>query len=182
MESLPNELLLRICQHLSARDCCRLASTCSRLHDIQPGLLARFNVTELVIRTEEDCLPIDFVRRNLSANITHIRVNVEEFGVSFAEKLKGIAQACPKLKVLKFDAPYASKDKNRRKTADLLNEFVPSLSVKELHAGCFDGHLILPPTVEKCTLSANYFDDSRAVDEHARAMRSRIQVSSRFLG
>ena len=174
MDSLPNEILLEIFKYLPGGDCRRLAATCSRFHDLLPTVLDRLNVGLLVIRTERNCPPIDFFKANLSHNITQIRVNVEDFGFEFAQKLKAIVEASPNLQILKFEAPFSSKD--LRPAADLLNEFVPSLSIKELHAGCFDGYLNLPPLVEKCTISANFFDDSRAMNQESRAMRSLVTV------
>ena len=176
MEVLPNEIFLEICRHLSGRDCRQLAATCSRFYSLLPAALDQLNICLLVIRTERNCPPINYFKTNLSANITQIRVNVEEFSFEYAQKVKAIVEACPNLEVLKFDAPSLSGSR-RLKTADILNEFVPSLSIKELHAGCFDGYLNLPPTVEKCTISADYFRDSRALDDGARALRSEILVS-----
>ena len=175
MESLPNEILLKICKHLSAQDCCRLASTCSRLYNIQPALIAHFNICQLVIRTEAECPPTDFVKRNLSSSIAQIRVNVDDFGLTFAQKLREIVEACPNLQVLKLDSVASTK---QSAIVDLLNEFVPKSSIKEFHGGFLAGHIVLPSTIEKCTLPASYFRHSRSLEKEAREQRLRVMVSS----
>ena len=159
MEKLPNEIVLRVFKHLPFRDCLRFGATSTRFHDLVPAAV-RPRVVRLVIRSEEDLARLKWIKEcNLFLNIVELRVNVDSLNKRILERLKSFSASCLNLQVLHLDSilPQAGK-KRRMAIVKLLNQWLPSLTLKEFHSGLLDGTsrkkgFVMPRGVETCTIS-----------------------------
>ena len=160
MESLPNELLLNICQRLTLRDCRSLCSTSRRLYGLLPHIVSSLSIEELVIRDPSDSPNLDFVRRYLAADIRRVVIIVETLSEKLVEYVENLFSICDRVESLTIKTSFGfvqnSRIKMIRTVLTRFQEFISKLSVREIHAApCFK-RFTLPYAAEKCTIDSSF--------------------------
>ena len=155
MESVPEEIMLAICDRLSLRDCCRLCATCRRLSSLLPVVVSPFRIRRIVVK-EPDFVDVDFLRRSgLADAIREVVVVLDLFGKPTIEYLQSLFRVCTGVKTLSVKSTANSR--NSERIWKPLTLLISGLAVEELDVEPnLRKYFLMPSSVERCAFGHDY--------------------------